>query len=209
MVRSVPVLFWWTVGGISGLTFISLALLAGSHQPLPGDLAALQWIRGWDSPPLTQGMRAITLLGEARVLLPVVLLVGLTLWRHWRTFAIAQCGLIAAAPIFEWLMKQWVGRPRPEGASLGFPSGHALAAAVAYGLLAYLLWRRMTRAGARWAVIAFLVVVVAAVGISRIYLHAHWPSDVVGGVTGGLAYLVPALAWLDRGRGPSGAHSKE
>lgn len=210
VIRPLPLAFWWSTGGLSGLFFLSLALLAASHQPLPGDITVFNWVRTWQSPVLTSGMRAITRLGEVEVLLPLILLVALILWRSWRRFAIAQCGLVAGAPLFEWVIKYWVGRPRPEGTGLGFPSGHVVAAAVAYGLVAYLFWTGTSRPATRWTALVIVFVIVGAVAVSRVYLQKHWPSDAVGGVVGGVAYLIPGLAWLDRTRpGGSSPDSKE
>lgn len=206
MTRPIPLWLWGVAGGIAGLLFFSLAVLSASHEPLRGDVAIFHWIRTWQSPVLNSAMRTVTLLGDRKVLIPLALLVALVLWRRWRQFAIAQCGLLVGVPLFEWLTKQWVARPRPEGAGVGFPSGHVLAATVIYGLIAYLLLQAVSRTWERWAVVVIFVAVVGAVGISRIYLQAHWPSDVVGGAIGGIAYLIPGLAWLDR-TGPVGLRS--
>ena len=99
-----------------------------------------------------------------------------------------------AAPAAEGLLKIAIGRARPESGAFGFPSGHATAAAAFFGAVLYLAGslpparRRVVR--------ALAVVCIVLVGCARIILRAHWPSDVLGGITLGLA-LATLAALLD------------
>jgi undecaprenyl-diphosphatase len=109
-----------------------------------------------------------------------------------------------AAPGAEGLLKIVIGRPRPEDASMGFPSGHATAAAAFFGAVIYLAGslpstaRVVVRVGA-----ALLIVLVAT---ARVVLRAHWPSDTVAGIALGLAFASAAalLAGLDTSADRSG-----
>lgn len=103
---------------------------------------------------------------------------------------------VAGSEAFAVLMKIFIARPRPDpvGALLlettySFPSGHALIALSLYGFLAYIFLRERRHAVTRIIVFFLAVFVIAGVGISRIYLGVHWPSDVIGG------YLLAAI-WL-------------
>lgn len=106
-----------------------------------------------------------------------------------------------AAPSLEYLLKPLIGRPRPEGAGFGFPSGHTTAAAYIGALIQAAadlppLARRFLR-----AIAATLVVLV---GLARIVLRAHWPSDVLGGIALGFACAVGAAvlsSYMDGSRG--------
>ena len=81
-----------------------------------------------------------------------------------------------------------------------YPSGHSMSSIVGYGILGYVLllqircWRR------RLAAVVILPALVLAIGFSRIYLRAHWFSDVVGGFVIGLSWLCLCLGWLESRR---------
>ena len=142
----------------------------------------------------------INWLGSKWVLLPATLLI---LWagppetrRRWVLWA----GVMIAAPILEWLGKELIGRPRPEGTSFGFPSGHAAAASAYFFLAAYIVGKRLDRSGAGvvllWIVAGILVVLA---GLARIVLQAHWPGDALAGAVLGLA-CVSLAAWYHERR---------
>jgi undecaprenyl-diphosphatase len=101
------------------------------------------------------------------------------------------------------LMKAAVGRPRPllwprlvEVSSLSFPSGHALAGMSLYPLLGWIALRSRPRG--QWAGFACGVLVGVFIGLGRLYLGVHWPSDVLAGWGLGLALSLGAIAWLRR-----------
>src|SRR5262245_19499534 len=94
-------------------------------------------------------------------------------------------------PLLESGAKHAVARPRPHqyfaaGPGLhpshGFPSGHALAAAALYGMLLALLRSRVCSPGRRRVLTGAILFLILGIGSSRIYLGAHWPSDVLGGL---------------------------
>nr|WP_275900946.1 phosphatase PAP2 family protein [Paenibacillus periandrae] len=62
-----------------------------------------------------------------------------------------------------------------------FPSGHSMAAFSMYGILAFLLWRHISTSAGRGMLIICSIIMITAIGISRIYLGVHYPSDVLGG----------------------------
>jgi membrane-associated phospholipid phosphatase len=95
------------------------------------------------------------------------------------------------APLAESLLKLVIGRARPESAAYGFPSGHATAAAAYFGAVLYLA--RELRPASRMVVRAMAVTVMLAVGVARIMLRAHWPSDVLAGIALGLALATLAM----------------
>ena len=151
----------------------------------------------------TTVMKAVTWLGSSSVIVPLVVVVGCYLVlrrRDWRAAALVAAAFLGA---FVWsnLVKAIVERPRPPASlalvsvtGAGFPSGHATQAAAFYGMLALVLTVRRPVATRVAAWVAALVVV-AAVGLSRVYLGAHWLSDVLGGYALG-ALWVAVLASL-------------
>jgi undecaprenyl-diphosphatase len=103
---------------------------------------------------------------------------------------------MAGAGALQWVAKVAAGRPRPNLAPLGFPSGHVLSTVVFFGLMIYLIAMASSRRR-RWRVLACLVAAapVVIVAFSRLYLDKHWVSDLVGGLTIGAAYLLLAI-WV-------------
>ena len=112
-----------------------------------------------------------------------------------RNYHLAGAALISlVALIFSPVLKQIWHRTRPDTAhavglhTYSFPSGHTYSSTLIYGLLAYLAWRHLPGVWHLLVPIA-LVVFIILVGISRVYLGAHYPTDVVGGWVLGVAIL--------------------
>jgi undecaprenyl-diphosphatase len=136
-----------------------------------------------------------------------LLVVAMAIWcwrQRERVLAIGVVTICAGEALLDLVLKTVIHRNRPEfgapflhGHSFSFPSGHAFGSIVVYGLLAYLLIvffrpARNTRA-LIYAVVAPLVL---AIGISRIYLGVHYPSDVIGGFAAGIAWLSICLTGI-------------
>lgn len=111
-------------------------------------------------------------------------------------------------------LKNYIGRARPpyhEAAhafGYSFPSGHSMGAFIAYGMLAYLLTLAIPPRRIRQAVMFVLASIVLLVGFSRIYLGAHWLSDVLGGFAAGACWLGFSIAAIEMIRGISTAAGK-
>lgn len=157
-----------------------------------GVLEALQGsLPAW----LLDAFAAVTYLGDAAVLLTLAALVYLAVDRRAGAFVL---GAVFAGFAVTLAAKAWFALPRPPvelqyvaETGLGFPSGHAVGATVAWGAMALVLepvWTRRRR-----AVVAG--VVVAAVAVSRVAIGVHYLVDVVVGVLVGLAVLGVAARW--------------
>jgi membrane-associated phospholipid phosphatase len=184
--------------GLSTLSlagFLALALISAS-QPLSDvdhrvralvQLARLPW--------LDIVMLAVSRLGENHGLIPLIALGSAILWRPSRRWAVALPILMAGTGALQLIAKWAVDRPRPNLAAWGFPSGHVLSLVVYFGLMTYLLATSSAARSRRRLGYAGCVAIVLAVAFSRLYLEAHWVSDVAGGLTLGLAYLLSTI-WL-------------
>jgi undecaprenyl-diphosphatase len=143
------------------------------------------------------GLRFVTTLGNAAVLSAVVAITAAALLIGHRP-KLAALLVFATVPAFTVgpSIKAIVARPRPAvdhplialPASDSFPSGHALGSMVCYGAIAVFVVPAVAR---RWEtpIAAMLAVLIAAIGLSRVGLGVHYPSDVLGGFLLGAAWL--------------------
>jgi membrane-associated phospholipid phosphatase len=161
-----------------------------------------RFLIGHRTAALTSVVRVVTQCGSALVVIPLVLAVGLLARRRsgsWRPQAFLAFVLLGAT-LTSTLVKVLVARPRPSTGALvkalgyAFPSGHSTAAAAAWLSAAIVLGTLLGSPVWRALVIGLAVVVVALVGISRIYLGVHAPTDVLSGWTLGTLWVIGALA---------------
>jgi membrane-associated phospholipid phosphatase len=172
--------------------FLALAFAAASLPSTPGDVATREWLLGLATPPVVSILRVINHAGSGWLLVPATLLLFAAFPQARRRWWI-WFGMMLAAPAAEGLMKVVVGRPRPEDLSMGFPSGHATAAAAYFGAVFYLAGSLPARA--RVLVRAGAVLTIVLVALARVILRAHWPTDSIAGLALGLA-LASAAAML-------------
>lgn len=94
------------------------------------------------------------------------------------------------------LLKNIVERPRPIGYRLidetgySFPSGHSMVSAAFYGLIIYFIWKNVKNEKLKYIACILLSILIAIIGISRIYLGVHYATDVLGGFTISIIYLI-------------------
>jgi undecaprenyl-diphosphatase len=159
----------------------------------PGDLAdpvGPAW--------LEQAVRDLTALGGTAILALVVLAaVGyLALTGHPRMIAFLVFAIVGGL-LLSLLLKAGFDRPRPDFLPHGqhvytasFPSGHSMNAAVVYLTLGAILARAHARRALQVYVLALAIFITALVGLSRLYLGVHWPTDVLAGWTAGAAWAL-------------------
>jgi len=143
---------------------------------------------------MRQLARAIRPLGTWWGLVPALLLV-LATSRHARRRWWLWGMVLVAAPLAGEALQELVGRLRPSGPALGFPSGHATAIAAFAVATMYLVGRSGLGRAVRVAIGVAAVLLTFAIGVSRMVLDAHWPLDVVAGFALGAAGAATAAWW--------------
>ena len=182
-----------------GLVAVVLLLAAARWSAtFPGDESVLGWFQSQRHPVSTTFMQVVTETGETWFLLGligVVILLLLALKKRECVFPLGVLGVMAMGPVLKLL----ADRPRPPIdlvrlaeplSGNGFPSGHTFESTLVFGVMIYLASLLIRRRVLRWPVQGTLAALILGVGVSRVYLGAHWPSDVAGGYA--IALLVLA-----------------
>ncbi len=166
------------------------------------DTTLLLQIHRWTNPVLDQVMLGLTQLGNPSFIIGLV--IGSLAWLWWKQkrteaqlFAIAALGAL----VLNVGLKLFFAKPRPAlwnylitEQSFSFPSGHALGSMVIYGFLAYLLANQFPK----FSLLIYIAAVglIVAIGLSRLYLGVHWPTDVLAGYAVGFLWLITCITLL-------------
>jgi undecaprenyl-diphosphatase len=158
------------------------------------DAATLASLQRYSSPRLTLVADAVSLLGSQVILVAGAALLVLFVWQRRWGAALSLVLVTAGAQLLNDILKSAFHRARPEpvlgfldAQQYSFPSGHAMVAAAFYLFVAYLSWRLVT-GWWRGLLAGSLVLLVLLIGLARLYLEAHYLSDVVAGYLAGLIW---------------------
>ena len=199
---------------VGSILFLGLASAVGTllffawlaDEVLEGDAKTFDetvrvFIHGFESGSLTSLMRFITMLGSTLFL--SVLCAGvfvIFIIKNWKRAATLLMTTMAGAVILNYALKANFGRVRPVPFfdtplpdSYSFPSGHALYALCFYGSLAWLIAAQIQNKLLRiliWTLAGSLALII---GLSRIYLGVHYPSDVIAGFAAAIVWLTTVL----------------
>ena len=191
------------IAGTYGFAELAGHVRSGSTQMF--DDAILRWLGAHRTPWLTATMLEITALGTGTVVMMTVLVAGMFLWLTQHRHSAALLGVATAGGlVLNNLLKMGFDRPRPviidwgvTAISSSFPSGHAMNAVIVYGTVAYLAARLQTRHRMRVLTLSVAALIILLVCGSRLYLGVHYPSDVLAGLTIGLAWAAFCMATLE------------
>jgi membrane-associated phospholipid phosphatase len=158
------------------------------------------WFVSHRDPAETTLATVVSDAGATGVVATVAMLVAVLLFvRRHRAEAVLIAVVVGGSAVLVVVVKDLVGRPRPPvpfrlalETNASFPSGHALVAAAVLGVLAVLAGPRL-RGPLRALVGAGAVLIVLAIGLSRLYLGVHWASDVLTGWLLGVLWLTTCL----------------
>jgi undecaprenyl-diphosphatase len=170
-------------------------------------------IHAHSTPALTSAMTFFSQVGSPSVMTVLSIVSFLILWRErWRRAAILLAITFAGAGLIDEVLKLSFRRARPdayfnypEPHSFSFPSGHAVFAFCFFGMLASLVTARHESAMVRVFVWGWATVLIALIGLSRIYLGVHYPTDVIGGYIAAFIWVAAVTIgdrWHRSGREP-------
>ena len=169
----------------------------------PFDRSILYWMRAHRAPTLTTAATILAHTGSPPVIVGIAAgaaLLGMV-WKRVRGAAWTLPIAVIGAGVIIQGVKLVVKRPRPaffapllHEAGFSFPSGHSLIAMVVYGLLGYFVLHLFKNHIARLIVRIVTVLVVFSIGVSRVYVGVHFPTDVLAGWTAGVPWLITCLA---------------
>lgn len=143
---------------------------------------------------LTAIFKIITNFGGVYCLIIIAILCAIFIKNKKIAFAIPIN--LTLITMLNLLLKNIVERPRPIGYRLidetgySFPSGHSMISSAFYGLIIYFIWKNVKNIKLKYISCILLALLILFIGISRIYLGVHYASDVLGGFTISIAYLI-------------------
>ncbi len=184
---SSPISHWalWLAALFAAIAFTSLAF-AGLYPP--GDATIARAVQSVRLPGLDVVSEALYRAGLSPVFQAIAVAVAaLLFWRHHRLAATFVL-LAVAARGMSFVLKSIVERPRPsaplvdvseQAGGFSFPSGHVLGTVLLLGFIIYLAQETIPNRRLRLGVQAISVIVIALMGLQRVYAGAHWPTDVL------------------------------
>jgi undecaprenyl-diphosphatase len=185
------------------LTFLAIAAASASASVLlVWDLPIQRAVESSRTGTLSVFFRNVSLLASTTgvlVLAPVLFAIA---WKRCQAVAVAVAAAALARPLLEFILKELVGRDRPDlgrlvnGTGYSFPSGHVMAAVALWGLLPVVVGLYTRRRAIWWSSVAFAATITVLVAASRVYLGVHWFSDVVAGLLLGSFFLLGVEAVL-------------
>ena len=143
---------------------------------------------------LTPVVKIITHIGSAKIVIILTILLLLFI-KEMKNKVFVLADVIGAAGL-NVILKHIIQRDRPnihrliKETGYSFPSGHAMMSMAFYGMLIFLIFKYVKNPVKKWVLIILLTIILLTIGITRIYLGVHYPSDVIGGFLVSFAYLL-------------------
>lgn len=185
------------------LCFIVVAAQIHGDEVKQFDHSIIQAIQSFESPGITSAMKFLSFIGSTWMVVTISLAaIGILYFAlHHRFELIFFVSVEVSSAVLNKLLKLTFARERPnlyrivEEAGYSFPSGHSMGAFALYASLAFLIWRHVHARKGRIAVILLSSLMIVLIGVSRIYLGVHYPSDVIGGyMASGICFTLSV--WL-------------
>lgn len=196
--------------GIFGLAICLLILFVVANiseevldrEAFAFDKSILLGIHSFANPNLDAVMLIITRLGNPSfVVIVFAISLAILWWKRYYQEAMAFAIVALGAFILNTGLKLFFSKPRPQlwtqliaEKSYSYPSGHALGSLVLYGFLAYLLATHYPKLAS--LIYTLTTILIIAIGLSRLYLGVHWPTDIIAGYGVGFLWLMICITML-------------
>ncbi|WP_251551814.1 phosphatase PAP2 family protein [Neobacillus muris] len=184
--------------------FSLLALQISGNSLLHFDRQMISFIQGFETPWLTSLMKFFSFIGSVPVVILLCLLCMYILYKllHHYSELLLFISVAIGSAVLNLMLKLIFHRARPdlhqlvEISGYSFPSGHAMNAFTVYGIFAFLMWRHLyTKWGRIWLIIASTWMILL-IGLSRIYLGVHYPTDIIGGYLASGVWVTAAILFF-------------
>ncbi|TVX98995.1 phosphatase PAP2 family protein [Paenibacillus cremeus] len=187
-----------------GFGFVSYAV--SEKKVTNFDQTIISGVQGAESPALTHVMKFFTFIGNGYCVVFVSAIVLFFLYQvlHHRKELILFIAVVVGSAVLNETLKLIFHRARPTlhrivvANGFSFPSGHSMSAFSLYGIVAFLLWRHTSTPLGRGILIMLSMIMILTIGVSRIYLGVHYPSDVVGGFLASGCWLCASIWFYQR-----------
>lgn len=177
--------------------FVELADELAENELEHFDETISSYIVSYRTPARTAFFQVVTDLGDGITYVALIVALGMFFYfylKKW-TYTLQITAVLILATLSNIALKKVINRARPVAEhlvsvnTLSFPSGHSMSAMAFYGFLIYLCFRIKMPRILRTVLVTLIGLLILAIGVSRIYLGVHYPSDVVAGYMGGLLWV--------------------
>lgn len=185
----------WLILFVCLIGFLALTENVFNKEIMKGDIVGYELVSKFligDS--ATPAAKVVTELGGAVFLITLTII--LILFIKNKKIGISIVSNLAIITVLNQILKRILQRPRPtefriiEETGYSFPSGHSMVSMAFYGYLIYLSYKYIKNKYIKWGLTVLLGLLIGIIGVSRIYLGAHYTSDVIGGFLISIAYLI-------------------
>lgn len=190
--------------GLILFIFVAWQIMDANRGPTAFDDAIRFKFYNMRSDRLTPVVKAVTYFGNWQTTIFIAVLLILCKKTRMKIGIPAAIMAIISVTMYT-VLKPIFNRPRPDSAlwlvvqhDASFPSGHSLNCLVFYGTIFYLVFTGVYRTKYRTPILVFLAVLIFSIGISRIYLGVHYPTDIIGGWSLGIFLLMLFSFWVDK-----------
>ncbi|MFT8321568.1 MAG: phosphatase PAP2 family protein [Bacillus sp. (in: firmicutes)] len=190
------ILLFLSVVIIAGGGFIAIANWVTSRNVIDFDHHIISFIQSYVSGTLTMIMVAISFIASIKWIVSIIiLLAGILCWKKKWALALFLVSTSGLGALLNKGLKLFFKRERPDilplvvEQSYSFPSGHSMGSMLFYGSLAYIIIHLAKTTKIKVTAVFGMAILILCIGISRIYLGVHFPTDVLGGYSIGLAFL--------------------
>ena len=202
----VQLLWAFIISAVSLIGFSFMTIVISRHNILTFDSMVISFVQGLETSTLTAIMKFFTFIGSTKGIIVISLLVLFFLYKvlKHRSELVLFFIVIVGTPILNGIFKNFFHRACPdlhrliEIGGYSFPSGHAMSAMAVYGLIAFLLWRHIPTRFGRSLLILLSVIMILMIGISRVYLGVHYPSDIIDGYFASGFWLAMSIWFYQR-----------